>query len=62
MPRREALTRTEKDTMKLKLDENGHVVKEGAQVVLGANDKYIGLCRRHWMAGDLGPDFDIHKV
>ena len=48
--------------MKLKLDENGHVVKEGAQVVLGANDKYIGLCRRHWMAGDLGPDFDIHKV
>ena len=42
-----------------RFDENGHVVKEGAQVVLGANDKYIGLCRRHWMAGDLGPDFDI---
>ena len=35
---------------------------EGAQVVIGANDKYIGLCRRHWMRGDLGPDFDIHKV
>ena len=32
------------------------------KVVLGANDKYIGLCRRHWMAGDLGPDFDIHKI
>ena len=32
--------------------------EEGAQVVLGANDKYIGLCRRHWMTGDLGPDFD----
>ena len=45
-----------------RFDENGHVVKEGAQVVRGANDKYIGLCRRHWMAGDLGPDFDIHKV
>ena len=42
--------------------EQGRVVKEGAQVVLGANDKYIGLCRRHWMRGDLGPDFDIHKV
>ena len=40
-----------------RFDEHGHVVKEGAQVVLGANDKYIGLCRRHWMAGDLGPDF-----
>ena len=40
-----------------RFDEHGRVVKEGAQVVLGANDKYIGLCRRHWMAGDLGPDF-----
>ena len=27
-------------------------------MVLGANDKYIGLCRRHWRAGDLGPDFN----
>lgn len=40
-----------------RFDEHGHVVKEGEQVVLGANDKYIGLCRRHWVAGDLGPDF-----
>ena len=45
-----------------RFDDTGHVVKEGAQVVLGANDKYIGLCRRHWMAGDLGPDFDIHAL
>ena len=45
-----------------RFDETGRVVKEGAQVVLGANDKYIGLCRRHWIAGDLGPDFDIHAV
>ena len=44
-----------------RFDEHGHVVKEGAQVVLGANDKYIGLCRRHWMAGDLGPDFGGKK-
>ena len=40
-----------------RFDESGHVIKEGEQVVLGANDKYIGLCRKHWMAGDLGPDF-----
>ena len=26
-----------------------------------ANDRYIGLCRKHWMTGDLGPDFDISK-
>ena len=32
--------------------------QEGAQVVIGANDQYIGLCRKHWMLGDLGPDFN----
>ena len=40
-----------------RFDESGKVVKEGEQVVLGANDKYIALCRRHWMRGDLGPDW-----
>ena len=44
-----------------RFDENGHVLKEGEQVVLGANDKYIGLCRRHWMRGDLGPDFAARR-
>ena len=27
------------------------VIKEGEQIVLGANDKYIGLCRKHWAQG-----------
>ena len=39
-----------------RFDAQGRVLKEGAQVVLGANDCYIGLCRKHWKAGDLGPD------
>ena len=39
-----------------RFDENGVVLKEGEQVVLGANDCYIGLCRKHWKAGDLGPE------
>ena len=46
-----------KATFNARFDEQGRVLKEGAQVVLGANDKYIGLCRRHWMANDLGPNF-----
>ena len=46
-----------KATCNARFDENGVVLKEGEQVVLGANDRYIGLCRRHWMAGDLGPDW-----
>ena len=44
-----------KATFNARFDENGHVVKEGEQVVLGANDKYIGLCRKHWAEGNLGP-------
>ena len=40
-----------------RFDASGKVVKEGEQVVLGANDKYIALCRKHWMRGDLGPDW-----
>ena len=42
-----------------RFDANGTVLKEGAQVVLGANDCYIGLCRKHWKSGDLGPDFGV---
>ena len=46
-----------------RFDADGKVLKEGAQVELGANDRYIGLCRRHWMTGDLGPDFRVnHEV
>jgi len=45
-----------KATYNTRFDENGAVLKEGAQVVLGANDCYIGLCRKHWKEGNLGPD------
>lgn len=44
-----------KATCNARFDENGVVIKEGEQVVLGANDRYIGLCRKHWKSGDLGP-------
>ncbi len=45
-----------KATYNARFDEHRRVLKQGAQVVLGANDKYIGLCRTHWRAGDLGPE------
>ena len=38
-----------------RLDGEGGITKVGEQVVLGADDKYIGLCRRHWREGDPGP-------
>jgi len=43
-----------KATYNARFDDKGNVVKEGEQVVLGANDKYIGLCRKHWAEGNLG--------
>ena len=43
-----------KATFNARFDEQGRVLKEGAQVVLGANDRYIGLCRKHWKEGNLG--------
>ena len=46
-----------KATFNARFDENSVVLKEGAQVVIGANDQYIGLCRKHWREGNLGPDF-----
>lgn len=44
-----------KATNNARLDGKGGITKVGEQVVLGANDKYIGLCRKHWMLGDPGP-------
>ena len=44
-----------KATCNARFDENGVVLKEGEQVVLGANECYIGLCRKHWKEGNLGP-------
>lgn len=32
------------------------IVREGQQIELGANDKYISLCRKHFKTGNLGPN------
>ena len=32
------------------------LVKQGEQVVIGGNDMYISLCRKHYNDGRLGPD------
>ena len=38
---------------------NGRVVKEGDQILLGGNSRYVSLCRKHWRQGDLGPFRDL---
>ena len=37
-----------KATMVVRKDENGEVLRDGAQVQIGGNDTYVPLCRRHW--------------
>lgn len=37
-----------KATMVVRMSEDGHAVKEGAQVEIGGNERYESLCRRHW--------------
>ncbi len=37
-----------KATMVLRLGADGHAVREGAQVEIGGNDRYVSVCRRHF--------------
>lgn len=37
-----------KATMVARLDGEGRIVREGAQVDVGGNEKYVSYCRRHW--------------
>lgn len=48
-----------KATMNMRLDGNGKRITIGEQVMIGGNDRYISTCRKHFLAGDSGPDF-IH--
>lgn len=39
----------------MRYNEEGKAVKVGEQIVLGANDKYVSVCRKHYKEGALGP-------
>ena len=40
-----------KATVNARVDGNGYIVTEGAQVMLGGNDAYIAMCHRCWQRG-----------
>lgn len=44
-----------KATMVIRTDAEGNALKEGAQVEVGGNDRYVSLCRKHFREamGDL---------
>lgn len=38
-----------KAVVNARLDENGRVVTEGSQVLIGGNDRYVAMCRKCWL-------------
>lgn len=39
-----------KATMVIRRGPDGRALKDGAQVVIGGNETYVSMCRRHWRA------------
>ncbi len=39
-----------KATMNLRIDAAGRAVSDGVQTEIGGNDRYVALCRRHYLA------------
>ena len=46
-----------KATVNARIDGSGHIITEGAQVVLGGNDSYIAMCHKCYVRG-----IQEHKV
>jgi thymidine kinase len=40
-----------KATMVLRIDADGRAIKDGRQVQIGGNERYLSVCRRHFKAG-----------
>lgn len=45
-----------KATMNMRVDAKGEPVREGASIEIGGNDRYIALCRKHFMEKLYGPN------
>jgi thymidine kinase len=43
-----------KASMMLRIDEAGHVISEGEQVVIGGNNMYVSTCRKHYKQKEPG--------
>lgn len=39
-----------------RIDAKGRIIRNGEQVMVGANESYISLCRKHFMRGQTGKE------
>ncbi|CAG9297147.1 thymidine kinase [Celerinatantimonas diazotrophica] len=42
-----------------RVDECGNILRDGQQVEIGGNERYISLCRKHFMQGQAVPPRDM---
>jgi thymidine kinase len=42
-----------KATMVLRIDEQGKPIREGAQIEIGGNDRYVAVCHKHHVNGEI---------
>jgi thymidine kinase len=49
-----------KATMVVRKDADGNVLAAGDQFVVGGNERYVSLCRRHWRI-EMGDDADPNR-
>lgn len=47
-----------KATCNARYNEKG-IIRDGEQLMLGANDSYVALCRKHFKMGMLGPNIKL---
>ncbi|MEZ5873192.1 MAG: thymidine kinase [Nitratireductor sp.] len=45
-----------KATMVVRLDSEGNIIENGEQIVIGGEDSYVSLCRKHWSSREAGPN------
>jgi thymidine kinase len=43
-----------KAIMNMRIDNNGNAIKEGDQILIGGNERYIATCRYHFSMNDTG--------
>ena len=42
-----------KATMIVRVNDSGEILREGEQIDIGGNEKYLSLCRKHFYSGDI---------
>ena len=45
-----------KATMNSRIDDHGNIIKEGEQIQIGGNEKYIAMCRKHFKEIEVVPN------